>query len=433
MSVIMPVYNREKYVAASIESVLNQDYSNFELIIVDDCSTDQSVKIIEAFKDERIKLIQHDVNKGVTGARNTGMRVANGEFLMSQDSDDLSLPSRISILLKIFEVKPDIDVLVASHIEFGESIHREVIKSFSNEQIRTSWPFIQLVSPFYMARRNRLIELDCYFYDEDIKVVDDYSWYTSLHENIRIESVPNILCMYRCHEDQLSGHIYTISPKRYTDELSIRKKMLNKLGIPFSDEELTLHNDIFSNKYSTITEQLFLNILQWFERIIKYNNRKELLNTHYLLDLLEKKIIELLELSGKFDEGLYVLFAESNLSKVINIFNIKANIETFDHIINLSGPIYVFGAKKTSYYLATNLLNKAYNFQGFIDNNTDLHDQKLLGLNIQAIKEIPLQQDTNILLGILAESSRDSVKATIISYFGNKHVNIYDLNNLIKS
>lgn len=88
ISVIVPTYNRGSTIQRSIHSVLNQTYKDIELIIVDDCSNDDTEKVINAIQDERIVFIRHEVNKGACAARNTGIDVAKGEYIAFQDSDD---------------------------------------------------------------------------------------------------------------------------------------------------------------------------------------------------------------------------------------------------------------------------------------------------------------------------------------------------------
>ncbi len=94
LSVIIPVYNAEKYVAATIKSVLSQTYENFEIIIVDDGSPDGSIGICQQFKDSRIKIIRQ-ANRGLPGARNTGIRHAIGDYLAFLDADDIWLPEKL--------------------------------------------------------------------------------------------------------------------------------------------------------------------------------------------------------------------------------------------------------------------------------------------------------------------------------------------------
>src|SRR5690554_1848303 len=97
VSVVMPVYNRQEYVSDAISSILNQSFADFEFIIVDDGSTDNSYNLISTFKDSRIKPIKLKENKGNYFARNLGMKRAVGKYICIIDSDDISLPDRIQI------------------------------------------------------------------------------------------------------------------------------------------------------------------------------------------------------------------------------------------------------------------------------------------------------------------------------------------------
>lgn len=89
VSIIMPNYNSDMYIKKTIDSVLAQTYKNWELIIVDDCSTDNSLKIVNSFNDARIKIIKNEVNSGAAVSRNNALRVAEGKWIAFLDSDDL--------------------------------------------------------------------------------------------------------------------------------------------------------------------------------------------------------------------------------------------------------------------------------------------------------------------------------------------------------
>ena len=109
VSVIMPVYNTEKYLPEAISSILNQDFLDFEFIILDDFSTDNSWEIIQEFakKDERIRVFKNTENKWISFCRNRLVELANTEFLCNQDSDDISEKNRISLLFDFLSKNPD--------------------------------------------------------------------------------------------------------------------------------------------------------------------------------------------------------------------------------------------------------------------------------------------------------------------------------------
>ncbi|HZU64018.1 MAG TPA: glycosyltransferase [Novosphingobium sp.] len=109
VSVIMPVYNVEPYVAEAITSVLAQTYADFELIIVDDGGQDRSVEICQGFEDPRIRIV-HQANRGLAGARNTGILAARGRYLAFLDSDDRWLPEKLALHVIHLEANPDVGV-----------------------------------------------------------------------------------------------------------------------------------------------------------------------------------------------------------------------------------------------------------------------------------------------------------------------------------
>jgi len=106
VSVIIPTYNRAHLVGRAIRSVLNQTYQDFELIVVDDASTDNTEEVIRSFDDNRIRYIRHDENKGAAAARNTGIRAARGWYIAFQDSDDEWMPTKLEKQIKALENAP---------------------------------------------------------------------------------------------------------------------------------------------------------------------------------------------------------------------------------------------------------------------------------------------------------------------------------------
>ena len=104
---LVPVYNVEAYIRQCIESVLNQTFSDFELIAVDDCGQDNSIKIVQEYakNDNRIKILYHKKNKRQGGARNTALKAATGDYIFCLDSDDWMEPNSLALLHTIFETK----------------------------------------------------------------------------------------------------------------------------------------------------------------------------------------------------------------------------------------------------------------------------------------------------------------------------------------
>ena len=110
ISVIMPVYNSEAYIESSVESILNQSYTNFEFIIIDDASTDKTYdRLLKLIKiDKRIVLVKNKRNEGVTKSLNKALKIAKGKYIIRMDADDWSYPNRFKLQVDLMENNPDV-------------------------------------------------------------------------------------------------------------------------------------------------------------------------------------------------------------------------------------------------------------------------------------------------------------------------------------
>src|ERR1039457_2632426 len=108
-SVIVPTFNRGYILGEAIQSILDQTYPLFEVIIVDDGSTDDTVEVVNRFKDGRVRLIQHSMNSGVAAARNSGLKAAQGDLISFLDSDDLWSPDKLALEVKFLAGHPEVD------------------------------------------------------------------------------------------------------------------------------------------------------------------------------------------------------------------------------------------------------------------------------------------------------------------------------------
>jgi len=150
ISVVMPVYNRQNYIHHAIQSILDQTFNDWELVIVDDGSTDNTEKVIKLFKDDRIHYFKNSRNRGISYSRNRGNKMASGEILAVQDSDDMSLPDRLEEIYKTFNAFPRTDIVYhsfyvrAMDIRYGaRALHRELVRpGIYSKQRALTVPFI---------------------------------------------------------------------------------------------------------------------------------------------------------------------------------------------------------------------------------------------------------------------------------------------------
>ena len=110
VTVLMPVYNCEKYLRESIESILNQTFKDFEFLIINDGSSDKSAEIVESYNDNRINFVQNEKNIGLAASLNRGLDIAKGEYIARMDADDISLPERLEKQVRFMETNPQIGI-----------------------------------------------------------------------------------------------------------------------------------------------------------------------------------------------------------------------------------------------------------------------------------------------------------------------------------
>ena len=228
VSVIMPVFNGEKYLAEAIESILTQTYTQFELLIVDDASEDGSAEIIRSYekRDDRIRYIRHERNLGHSSARNTGIAASRGKCIAAIDCDDICLPRRLQKQVDFLQLHPEIGVVGTCMTSVGDDLH--AIKHNDVPQPHAFIVFDLLVGHLglagasIMARREVLNAVDGY--EPSRRALDDTDLFVRLAENVRFANLPERLYLYRRHEKQSS----TINRQRNLEERrALRERWLH--------------------------------------------------------------------------------------------------------------------------------------------------------------------------------------------------------------
>lgn len=234
VSVIIPVYNAERYCSDTISSVLNQTYKNFEIIIVDDGSTDNSLKIIEDFAnhESRIKVI-HTENYGVSHARNVGLSYASGEWIHFIDSDDYIEPNMMQEMYNIISKHNDVDVVISGVNKIFESESKREIQKFNNMSLNNRKEIGDyLLSINFMHRdmllnylwnrwiKRSIISSNNIFFDESLSLGEDFVF--------NCEVIKRSLCIMLLEDAYYHYYIrgsQSLIHKFRSDELDRRIKM----------------------------------------------------------------------------------------------------------------------------------------------------------------------------------------------------------------
>jgi glycosyltransferase involved in cell wall biosynthesis len=234
VSVIIPTYNRAHLIGESIQSVLDQTFQDFELIIVDDGSSDDTETVVKGFEDPRIRYIYQE-NRGISGARNTGIRNAEGQYVAFLDSDDLWLPELLESEVPILDTNLDVGVVYAKAQAMDTDGN---LASFTRGNSQR-YPDQTLKSALYgdfVAFITAVVRRECFdrigLFDEVLKGRVDWDIWVRIAKHYRFAYIDKVLAHFRAHARQFTGaaseHFLEVS------ECGIR--VLDKA---FSDPELS--------------------------------------------------------------------------------------------------------------------------------------------------------------------------------------------------
>ncbi|MDR3606950.1 MAG: glycosyltransferase family 2 protein [Oligoflexia bacterium] len=230
VSVLLPVYNAAAYLAEAIQSILDQTFTDFELILINDGSTDGSVEIIHSFKDPRIRLIDLPKNGGLIAALNRGIAESKGEYIARMDADDISLPHRFARQVEFLDRFPKVSVC-GTHFEVFFGSNPFVMKHPADPQdVRDELLFTGCVlgHPTVMIRKADLVALGAR-YEERFKNAEDYGLWATLSSQTQLANIPEVLLKYREHQQQVS-RVHSASQEMATREIKVLL-LLNLLPI----------------------------------------------------------------------------------------------------------------------------------------------------------------------------------------------------------
>lgn len=203
VSVVMPVYNCRQYIAESINSILAQTFTEFEVIIIDDCSTDGTYEYLQSLSDKRIRLIRKEINSGYTISLNMGLSMARGKYIARMDGDDISLPHRFAKQVAFLEENKDVIVL-GSGYRIIDSEKCWIPAALTHSDIVAGMlEYSPLAHPSVMLRSSVLKE-NGISYDHQYEPAEDYKLWTVLHQYGKIANLTDILLLYRQHAAQTS-------------------------------------------------------------------------------------------------------------------------------------------------------------------------------------------------------------------------------------
>lgn len=316
VSVLMTTYNPDKtYFSQAIESILEQTYKNFEVILVDDGSQFDVEKIVKAYDCKKIRYYKLQNNVGITRALNIGLQYCEGKYIARMDDDDICLRQRLEKQVLFMESNPDVHVLGCNKQNFGFNSnvsHIEFAKMRGQQQVELFFKNAGLPHPSVMLRKSFLDEHKIR-YNESYKKAQDYRLWVECVKYTRLYCLPEILLMYRCHEKQISSS--SGEEQTYYKEL-IKFEQLSLLGIKPDDLEKEIHLKFCDDNIPQNQEK---EMLCWAKKLYKSNCQKQ---------YFEKKA---------FAYGLYV--------------KVYINLKTNNKITKLLKSLAVFNVDVLRYFI----------------------------------------------------------------------------------
>nr|WP_314100406.1 glycosyltransferase family 2 protein [Acinetobacter lwoffii] len=291
VSVIVPVYNVEQYLDECLNSIRQQTYENLEIIVVEDCSTDNSLNtLIEHLEDSRVKLIQHEKNSGLSAARNTGVDAAKGDYIMFIDSDDLVHLSLIELCVK-YAIVNDADLITYNFKAFEDGIklnpqlelsdvdNFKVLEQGENYFNQQHFAWLKFIRTSLVKSKRLYFPIGLYYEDWP------FHWELGLVANKKFH-IPAELLLYRQRKTSITGS----SGKKLLDLFKVHSLVLNLLEqykAVFLKEKFA--NKVKMSQWSVLTridKNLLvqaLNEVKKIDKILKNKNYKYELNIRILI------------------------------------------------------------------------------------------------------------------------------------------------------
>ncbi len=225
ISVYMTCYNASPFIEECIKSILNQSFENFELIIVDDGSTDDTVEKINTFRDKRIKPFHN--NHNYIESLNLAIEKSQGKYLAKMDADDVMMEDRLLIQYNYMEHHPEIDLLAGGMELFGnrKGFYVPKVKE-TTVSMKELFEYNVIAHPTVMIRKKSLQNLP-YLYKSEYTYAEDYKlWFTMLNHGLKLDNIPDILVRYRINNNQI-----TMTKRQEQKEITDKIKSEYKLNI----------------------------------------------------------------------------------------------------------------------------------------------------------------------------------------------------------
>ena len=266
VTVVLPDYNVEAFIQDTINSLLRQTFQNFELLVLDDCSTDGTVERVQAMNDARIRLIRNSRNLGRAGTDNAALEYVRGEYIAKMDGDDLCYPTRLARQVAYLDQHPAVNVVGSFMQNFGASTYLNWYPAAPvDAQVLTLFT-LPTGNPSAMLRASLFREQGLR-YDATLRQTEDYDFCARYIRQLHIATIQEPLVQYRVPPNVRKKDILS---ERATVSDDVREELLRQWQLPFTARELAVYNTIAMLERPLRDIEL-AEVEAWLQKIVRHN------------------------------------------------------------------------------------------------------------------------------------------------------------------
>lgn len=310
LSIVMPFYNTEKYIGDAVQSLLAQTYDNFELILVDDASTDGSAEIVKSFNDSRISLLKNEINSGIVFSRNLGMKAAVGRFIAPFDSDDVARADKFEKQIRFLKNNPDFG-MVGSWARLIDEDGNLLKKTWKLTQSPARIPAFLLFKNIFVhsavVMKREVVPEN--FYEDGFDLVEDYKMWIDISRIKKTSNYPDYLMFYRVHQ---SSSTNKTGNKLLAQDARIYKYLFKALEIDL-DERMTSLLLLLKNDQIIGDEHILHEIEDFFSTILSQNQKLNIYNQTELGKVVFDRWLKACYKSRQMKFGVLKIFLNSRL------------------------------------------------------------------------------------------------------------------------
>lgn len=268
ITVLMSVYNGEKYLREAIESILRQTFSDFEFLIINDGSTDATEQIILSYSDERICYLKNESNLKLIASLNKGIALAKGKYIARMDTDDIALPERLHKQFNFMEQHTEVALCGTGCQIFGEENKTVKYSATHNEIMAKMLYQCHFIHPTIIMRKS-MIDTFTVKFDTHFIHAEDYDFFTRVGEKFKLANIQEVLLQYRIHSQNISE---LNRATQDANSVAIKKRMFKNLGVNITESELLLYESIAHYDYE-LTAEYVGHAEQLLQKMLAANNQ----------------------------------------------------------------------------------------------------------------------------------------------------------------